>query len=226
MLQAGLSLVVDDAPRLSTSAAERVLAEVDDERRRRLVASLQKALRNRRKKDNKKAAKSRATSAKPDAEPAADACADRVARGDPRAEAIRAAMRTHGALSSVCLELERVDPFDRIAIDSGDGSAATIRRLIQECLDRIGSAVAAPAAREPPNALVALETQSIVYKFLSRLVGVGVGTIRRLRRPAVANLESTAAALLQSLEEQRLCRQTGEVPTGSDAADDLLGEGV
>ena len=61
VLPAGLSLIVDDAPRLSTSAAERVLAEVDDERRRRLVASLQKALRNRRKKDNKKAAKSRAT---------------------------------------------------------------------------------------------------------------------------------------------------------------------
>ena len=180
VLPASLNLIVDDAPGLSTSAAERVLAEVDDERRRRLVVSLQKALRNRRKKDNKKAAKSRATSAKPDAELAAGACAVRVAHGDLRAEAVHGAMRTHSALSSVCLELEGVDPFDRYAIDAGDGRAATIRRLLQECLDRIESVVAVPAARAPPNALVAPETQSIVYKFLSRLVGVGVGTIRRL----------------------------------------------
>ena len=73
MLHAGLSIVVDDAPRLSTSAAERVLSEVDDERRRRAVEVLKKALRNRRRKDKKKAAKSRAASAEPDAEPAARA---------------------------------------------------------------------------------------------------------------------------------------------------------
>ena len=221
VLPAGLSLIVDDAPRLSTSAAERVLAEVDDERRRRLVVSLQKALRNRRKKDNKKAAKSRATSAKPDAELAAGACAVRVAHGDLRAEVVHAAMRTHSALSSVCLELEGVDPFDRYAIDAGDGRAATIRRLLQECLDRIESVVAAPAARAPPNALVAPETQSIVYKFLSRLVGVGVGTIRMLRRSDVDKLERTAAVLLQTLVEERACWQIVYVPTGAAEADTL-----
>ena len=72
MLQAGLRVVVDDAPRLTASAAERVLAEEDSERRRRAVEVLKKALRNRRNKDKKKAAKRRAASAEPDAAPATD----------------------------------------------------------------------------------------------------------------------------------------------------------
>ena len=133
-------------------------------------------------------------------------------------------MRTHSALSSVCLELEGVDPFDRYAIDAGDGRAATIRRLLQECLDRIGPAVAAPAATEPHDALVALETQSIVYKFVSRLLGVGIGTLRMLRRPAVEKLDSTAGVLLQTLVEERVYRPTVEVPTGAGAADALHGD--
>ena len=225
MLHAGLRVVVDDAPRLTASAAERVLAEEDSERRRRAVEVLKRALRNRRKKDKKKAAKSRAASAEPDAEPAADASADRVAHADPRAESIRAAMRAHATLSSVCSELELVDPFERKTIDSGAGRGATIRRLLQECLDRIGPAVAAPAATEPHDALVALETQSIVYKFVSRLLGVGIGTLRMLRRPAVEKLESTAGVLLQTLVEERACRETAGVPTGADAADALPGDG-
>ena len=149
MLQAGLSIVVDDAPRLSrlsASAAERVLAEEDSERRRRAVEVLKKALRNRRNKDKKKAAKRRAASAEPDAAPAADACADRIARADPRAEAVVAAMRAHATLTSVRLELERADTYRLERIDSGDGSAASIRRMLQECLDRIGTAVQARAA--------------------------------------------------------------------------------
>ena len=228
MLQAGLSLVVDDAPRLTrlaASATERVLAEEDSERRRRAVEVLKKALRNRRNKDKKKAAKRRAASAEPDAAPAADACADRIARADPRAESIRAAMRAHGALHCVRQELERVDTFCLETIDSGDGRGATIRRLLQECLDRIGPAVAAPAATEPHDALVALETQSIIYKFVSRLLGVGIGTLRMLRRSAVEKLESTAAVLLQTLVEERACREIAGVPTGADAADALPGDG-
>ena len=54
MLPAGLRLVVDDAPRLTVAAADRVLSEVDDERRRKAVAVLKKALRNHRKKDRKR----------------------------------------------------------------------------------------------------------------------------------------------------------------------------
>ena len=149
---------------------------------------------------------------------------DRVARADPRADAIRAAIRAHATLARVRRELERVDPFGLEVIDSGDGSAATIRRLMQECLDRIGPAVPAPEAPETHNALVTPETQSIIYMFLSRLVGVGVGTIRMLRRSAVERLESTAVALLQSLVEERVYRPTVEVPTGAGAADALHGD--
>ena len=131
MLHAGLRVVVDDAPRLTASAADRVLAEEDSERRRRAVEVLKRALRNRRNKDKKKAAKRRAASAVPEAAPAADACADRVAHADPRA-AIRAAMRAHATLTSVRLELESADTYRLERIDSGDGSAASIRRMLQE----------------------------------------------------------------------------------------------
>ena len=229
MLHAGLRVVVDDAPRLTASAADRVLAEEDSERRRRAVDVLKRALRNRRNKDKKKAAKRRAASAVPDAAPTADACADRVAHADPRA-AIRAAMRAHATLTSVRLELESADTYRLERIDSGDGSAASIRRMLQECLDRIGSAVQARGAsgtheaREASathNALVMAESRSLGYTFMLRLVGVGVGTIRMLRRSDVDKLDSTAAVLLQTLVEERACWQDVDVRTGADEADTL-----
>ena len=220
MLQAGLSLVVDDAPRLRASAVERVLAEEDSERRRRAVEVLKKALRNRRNKDKKKAAKRRAASAVPDAAPTADACADRVAHADPRA-AIRAAMRAHATLTSVRLELESADTYRLERIDSGDGSAASIRRMLQECLDRIGTAVQAREASATHDALTTAESRSLGYTFMLRLVGVGVGTIRMLRRSDVDKLERTAAVLLQTLVEERACWQIVDVRTGADEADTL-----
>ena len=223
MLHAGLRVVVDDAPRLTASAADRVLAEEDSERRRRAVDVLKRALRNRRNKDKKKAAKRRAASAVPDAAPTADACADRVAHTDPRA-AIRAAMRAHATLTSVRLELESADTYRLERIDSGDGSAASIRRMLQECLDRIGTAVQAREASATHDALTMAESRSLGYTFMFRLVGVGVGTIRMLRRSAAANLERTADALLQLLVEERVCRQTVEVPTGAGSADALPGD--
>ena len=67
MLHAELGLVVDDSPRLTASAADRVQSEADDARRSKAVEVLRKALRNRRKKDRKKAAKSRTAAAEPDA---------------------------------------------------------------------------------------------------------------------------------------------------------------
>ena len=220
MLHAGLRVVVDDAPRLTASAADRVLAEEDSERRRRAVDVLKRALRNRRNKDKKKAAKRRAASAVPDAAPTADACADRVAHTDPRA-AIRAAMRAHATLTSVRLELESADTYRLERIDSGDGSAASIRRMLQECLDRIGTAVQAREASATHDALTMAESRSLVYTFMFRLVGVGVGTIRMLRRSDVDKLDSTAAVLLQTLVEERACWQIVDVRTGADEADTL-----
>ena len=102
--------------------------------------------------------------------------------------------------------------------------------MLQECLDRIGTAVQARAAsctheaREASathDALTVAESQSLGYTFMLRLVGVGVGTIRMLRRSDVDKLERTAAVLLQTLVEERACWQIVDVPTGADEADTL-----
>ena len=100
-------------------------------------------------------------------------------------------------------------------IEFDDGSAATIRHLMQECLDRLGTTV--PALEAP-------ETQSIIHRFLFRLVGVGVGTMRMLRLSTVEKLERTALALLQLLAEEGLGRRAVEVPTGAGADEPLPGD--
>ena len=224
MLPAALGLVVDDSPRLTASAADRVQSEVDDARRSKAVEVLRKALRNRRKKDSKK--KSRTAAAETDAaraaleagaiaEPAAYAPANRTAHAKYRVDAIRSAIRSHAALTRVCQTLCGMDHIDVVWIETGDGSAATIRHLMQECLDRLGTIV---------PALEASETQSIIHRFLFRLIGVGVGTMRMLRLSTVEKLERTALALLQLLAEEGLGRRAVEVPTGAGADEALPGD--
>ena len=83
----------------------------------------------------------------------------------------------------MCLVLDGVDPDGAGRIDSGDGSEATIRRLMRECLAYIGPTGSAYDAVETR------EARSMIHSFLCRLIGVGVGTIRRLRRPTVEKLE-------------------------------------
>ena len=233
MLPAALGLVVDDSPRLTASAADRVQSEVDDARRSKAVEVLRKALRNRRKKDSKK--KSRTAAAETDAaraaleagtiaEPAAYAPANRTAHAKYRVDAIRSAIRSHAALTRVCQTLCGMDHIDVVWIETGDGSAATIRHLMQECIDRLRSTMPALEAPETHNALETPETQSMIHKFLFQLVGVGVGTMRMLRLSTVEKLERTALALLQLLAEEGLGRRAVEVPTGAGADEALPGD--
>ena len=55
----------------------------------------------------------------------------------------------------------------------------------------------------------------MIHCFLGRFVGVGVGTLRRLRRPTVEQLERTALALQQLLTEEGLGQPADEVLTGA-----------
>ena len=132
------------------------------------------------------------------AEPVADARADRAARAKSRVDAIRSAIRSHAALTLVGQTLESMDPFLIDQIESGTGTATTIRPLLQECID---SLTVLDERRNSAAAVAELEMAAprLVYTLLLQLIEVDVGTLRGLRLTTVISIERAARALLEPL---------------------------